>query len=270
MSSIDPNLKDVLKRELYTRYQLEPTNEWLTSFLSTINRPPPLPALVSTAHFRLTATDFTTSLVARPPYLFPAGLGDVQVKSTTLQNCIPVQVLDVSDIGASRWSQIEAMERIERGEEIKGREVIRNVPVSDGEMMENEEAQRPSHGGRQTGNSHTIARGVNKGSNGPHKLLLQDSAGTKAWAFEVGRIDKITIISAGPRMPGAATQAPVEGIQIGCKLLLKSGTNTRRGLIMLTPANTTVMGGKVEAWDKKWRESRKNRLQQEVDLENTS
>lgn len=53
-------------------------------------------------------------------------------------------------------------------------------------------------------------------------------------------------------------------MQIGCKLLLKSGTNVRRGMVMLTPRNTVVMGGKVEEWDGKWREGRKAVLQKEL------
>ena len=47
---------------------------------------------------------------------------------------------------------------------------------------------------------------------------------------------------------------------IGCKLLLRSGTVVRRGMVMLTNDKCVVLGGKVEAWDKKWKDERKQRL----------
>ena len=58
-----------------------------------------------------------------------------------------------------------------------------------------------------------------------------------------------------------------EGMQIGCKFLLKNGTCVRRGLIMLTPKDVVMMGGRVEAWDRKWRDGRKARLRQELERE---
>lgn len=271
MSHANAGLKELLRNELKTRYNLNPTDQWLTAFLSTISRPPPLPALTSTAHFRLTSTDFTAALTARPPHILPANIGDAQIKDTILQGNIPVQVLDIIDTSTSKYSQIEAIERVERGEEIRGREVIRNITVADDDGDDSTLGGRTQrNSSRPSGTASTASNNTKKGSTGPHKLLLQDAAGTKVWAFELSRIDRITIINAGPTAPGATTQTPIEGMQIGCKLLLKSGTSVRRGLIMLTPAHTTIMGGKVEAWDKKWREVRKTRLQQDLEAENAA
>lgn len=271
MSYANASPKELLRNELKSRYSLNPTDQWLATFLSTISRPPPLPALTSTAHFRLTSTDFTASLIARPPHLLPANVSDIQIKNTILQGNTPVQVLDIVDTSTSKYTQIEAIERVERGEEVRGREVIRNVAVTDDDgddSIQGGRTQRTGH--RPSGNASAVGNNTKKGSTGPHKLLLQDAAGTKVWAFELTRVDRITIINTGPAAPGATIQTQVEGMQIGCKLLLKNGTTVRRGLVMLTPANTTVMGGKVEVWDKKWREGRKTKLQQDLEAENAT
>ena len=58
-----------------------------------------------------------------------------------------------------------------------------------------------------------------------------------------------------------------EGCCIGMKVLLQRGTVVRRGVIMLEPAVVQVLGGKVEAWDRAWREGRKERLKRELEVE---
>jgi hypothetical protein len=59
-----------------------------------------------------------------------------------------VQVLDIEDIGTSLWSQIEAIERVERGEAIHGREIVRTIAVGeDPEASENNRANNnPANG----------------------------------------------------------------------------------------------------------------------------
>lgn len=192
------------------------------------------------------------------------------MKSVALTCDVPVQVVEVLDVGGSRYSQVEGIERVERGEEVRGREVIRSVRVGE---------EGPNDNGSGTGSSGSGSGATKKGSTGPHKLLLQDAAGTNTWAFELSRIEKITIVNSAPvlstvvsTITGSGTaatsgqqlhsapQQPVEGIQIGCKLILKSGTVVRRGVIMLTPGTTTFLGGRVEGWDRKWREGRKDAL----------
>ncbi|KAK5081973.1 hypothetical protein LTR05_007115 [Lithohypha guttulata] len=267
-----------LKNELSSRYSLIPSDQWLNAFLSTIhNTSQPLPALTSTAQFRLVLTDFTTSLSPVQRQVLTAGIQNREVKEQTLVTDVPVQVLDIQDTSTSKWSQIEAIERVERGEEIRGREVIRNVPgiVDEDSSTVTAATEDQSSSNTNTGPSSASNRSGNtarKGSTGPHKLLLQDAAGTKVWAFELSRIERITIVNQDPPLPGSAgvsSMIPrvVEGMQIGCKLLLKKGTKVRRGMVMLTLIQTTVIGGKVETWDQKWREGRKARLRQDLESE---
>lgn len=142
---------------------------------------------------------------------------------------------------------------IERGEMIKGREIIRTVDVG---------AAEGEHGGTSSGtqaSAGTARPSANAprttSSNGPLKLLLQDARGAKVYAFTSSPIPKI-----GMPMPGDEGSA---GMFIGCKLVLKKGTVARRGVVMLKPGDVTVLGGKVNGWDKQWRElaGRKKRLE---------
>lgn len=134
--------------------------------------------------------------------------------------------MDIEDIGCSRWSQIEAIEAAERGETTKGREIIRVVPGEDGLATDTEA---------------TVAE---KG--GPHKLLLQDAKGARVYGFEL---------------------SPVEGVglnmSIGAKLVLKNVV-VARGVILLEPATVSLLGGKVEAAHKLWKDGRKARLKASV------
>ena len=250
-----------LRAELQNRWRLCPTDQWLREFITKYRNPShPLPALASTANFRLLASDFTTSLSTQTGQSFPRDSGDINTKELIISTDIPVQILDIVDTGTSRWAQIEGIERVERGEEIRGREVIRNVP---GANDENDPNQNPRD------NNQTPSK---KGSTGPQKVLLQDTSGGKIWAFELSRIDRITIINPDPPArdaSGTMTPSRVEGMQIGCKMVIRRGTKIRRGLIMLTADNTIVLGGKVELWDSKWRETRKQRLQSQLDAENS-
>ncbi|KAJ9646791.1 hypothetical protein H2204_000483 [Knufia peltigerae] len=270
---------------LQTKHHLTVDGRWLEEFLATRGaNPPPLPALVSTAQFRILASDITTSLSASSPeqdgLLLPADVADVNVKSRQLSGTVIVQVLDVLDVGSSKWSQVEAIERVERGEEVRGREVIRTIDIME------EEGNNDGSGGvtltrpppaittaTTTTNPTTSAAmtssfaSARKISVGPHKLIIQDARGTKAVAFELDRIPKIGIsVSAlvpflpGPQGDSRPSSQEDFGMFIGCKLLLKPGTIVRRGMVMLQPQNCVVLGGKVEAWDKKWKETRKQKL----------
>ena len=225
-----------------SRHNLVVNLDWLEAILSTTRTPPPpLPALTSTAHFRLLTSDFTTSLsTSNASTLLPVDTNDPNVKERKIAGNVPVQILDVEDIGTSKWSQVEAIERVERGEEVRGREVIRTLPAEAGEGPgENPAPANP-------------AGGAGK-SWGPHKYLLQDAKGTKVVAFE-----KVWI----PRL-GLGD----DGLSIGMKVVLKAGCVVRRGVMMLVPENVTVLGGKVEAWDKSWKEGKKERLKRAVEQE---
>jgi len=214
------NFAAELTQHLHARH-LYPTAAWLQGFLSTTRPNTPLPAVKQTAHFRLLATDITTSLSQPAGSVFP----DDVLKGTTKSRIVPgpvvCQVLDVEDIGHSRWSQVESIEAQERGEMTKGREIVRVVE------QENE------------GTAEAAAPVLSKG---PFKLLLQDAKGLKIYAMELRGIDGLNT-----------------NMAMGVKLLLKN-FDVRRGVIMLEPGNVQVLGGKLEALDKAWKEGRKERL----------
>jgi len=278
MSSLHP-LHAQLSAILQARHNLAVNATWLNDFLqSRGTNPPPLAVLASTAHFRILASDITATLSPTGAAdVFPAGVADVNVKEHLLGGTVITQVLDVLDVGSSKWSQVEAIERVERGEEVRGREVIRTVDVMDGDnnAPAADPASAASAGARlstsnSTSNSNS-ATTSSKLSLGPHKLLLQDVAGTKVLAFELVKVPKIGLsVAASVPVPqnqgfagAAAAAVPASddpGMFIGCKLLLKPGTVVRRGMVMLTPGNCVSLGGKVEAWDRKWKEQRKERL----------
>lgn len=284
MSRLHP-LHSQLSTSLQTRHNLPVNPQWLNDFLlSRGPNPPPLPALLSTAHFRILASDITTSL--RPTStsdVLPPDVSDVNIKDRRLSGTVIVQVLDVIDVGSSKWSQVEAIERVERGEEVRGREVIRTV-----DSMEEEDgsgADPAAEAGRApSARPNNAAAGASdqfatrKLSMGPHKLLLQDAKGTKVLAFELVKIPGVALsIAASAALPVLNQQSSIRpntvsiddaGMFIGCKILLKPGTIVRRGMAMLTPDNCSVLGGKVEAWDTKWKKERKQRLTSLVSEEN--
>ena len=148
-----------------------------------------------------------------------------------------MQVLDIENISISRWEQIEELEAIERGERTRGREIIR---VTD------QDEQGDDDGGprRNFGDG----GGGGGGKNATHKLVLQDFKGNSIFAMEMKRIDKIG----------------VGKMLIGEKMVLKAGTVVARGVVLLTPENVVMLGGKIDAWHKSWVESRLARLKESV------
>ena len=173
-----------LTTSLQNRHNIPVSPQWLNQFLTSRGpTPPPVPALLSTAHFRILASDITTSILpTTAAEAFPNGISDVSVKERLLAGNVVVQVLDVLDVGSSKWSQIEAMERVERGEEVRGREVIRAVAGMD----DDDDGEAPRHGTAATqihqaaGPASAITNNTNEStarklSTGPYKLLLQDA-----------------------------------------------------------------------------------------------
>ena len=202
---------------------LIPTPVWLNSFLATQKATTPLPALKQTALFRLLASDITKSLQSNPNSLLPTHVANAEIQERRIAGPIPVQVLDVEDIGRSRWSQVEAIEAAECGETTKGRKVIRVVQGEEG-------LSDPS-----------------AGSNGPHKLLLQDANDTRAYGFELSAVEGLGL-----------------SMNIGAKLLLKDVV-VARGVMLLEPGCVTILGGKVESLHKAWKEGRKAALKATVE-----
>ncbi|KAJ5711690.1 hypothetical protein N7488_005846 [Penicillium malachiteum] len=214
---------------------------WLNNFLSSsTQRNIPASALTKTALFRVLASDFRESLSRNPTSILPNDVYDPNIRERRLQGPIPVQILDIEDIGSSLWSQVEAIERVERGESIRGREIVRTINVGeDAEAAEN-------NGTGATGATGNTNPSGSSGS-GPHRLILQDSAGTKVVAIEMQRIEGLTL----------------EKLSIGAKFLLREVT-VARGMLLLDPGCATLLGGKIEALDKPWKDGRKARLLEKI------
>lgn len=216
MTTQAPAARDQIASYL-AKQSLIPNSEWLASVLFTLP-PSPLPVLQKTTEFRLYASDFTHSLQTTAASRFPTDISNGQIQERKLQGPIPIQVLHVEDIGRSKWSQIEAIESAQRGETRRGHEVVRVVQGEEG----------------LSDDSTT--------SVGPHKLLLQDAAGCRAWAFEL--------------VPVANVKT---SMSIGAKMLLKNVT-VNRGVLVLEPAVCTWLGGKIDSLDKTWKDGLKDRL----------
>lgn len=227
---------DHIAAQIQSTKSLPVSTSWLNTFLASSQRNIPVSALTKTALFRVLASDFRESLSKNPSSLFPVDIYDPNVQERRLSGPIPVQVLDIEDIGTSLWSQVEAIERVERGEAIRGREIVRTVAVGeDPEATENNT------------NNGTATNGCGSGGYGPHRLILQDAEGTKAVAIEMQRIEGITL----------------EKLTIGSKMMLRNAT-VARGMVLLNPGCAELLGGKIEALDRPWREGRKARLLERI------
>lgn len=219
-------------------FSVSPT--WLNAFLSssTSQRNVPISALTKTAIFRLLASDIKESLSKHRSCVLPVDVYDPMVQERHLQGSIPVQVLDIEDIGTSLWSQIEAIERVERGEAIRGREIVRTIAVD-----VDEDSEATGSNGTNNGAANSAATASGTGGYGPHRLILQDAAGTVVAGVEMQRIEGVT----------------VDKLAIGSKLLLRNAT-VARGMVLLNPGCVTLLGGKIEGLDTAWRQGRKARL----------
>ncbi|KXL47051.1 hypothetical protein M433DRAFT_130717 [Acidomyces richmondensis BFW] len=210
---------------LATRH-VPPTQTWMQSFMPSIRTTTPLVSLQKTALFRILSADLQTSIQKCPGPCFPPHIPDPNVKERLVDGPVTVQVLDVEDIGRSRWSQVEAIEAQECGETTRGREIIRLEPDESDPARTTQSQQSRS--------------------NGPHKLVLQDANGTKVYAMELTPIYGIDIHMA-----------------IGTKIVLRDCI-VARGLVLLEPRNAEILGGRVDAWDKKWKEERKQKLKEKA------
>lgn len=214
------NAAGELLQHLAARH-LHPKPAWVQSFLSTQRPNTALAALKQTCLFRLLATDITSSLDPPAASVLPADVLRGTVQSRPLAGPIVCQVLDIEDIGQSRWSQVEAIEATERGETTKGREIVR---VIEPENDDSGQTAAPTK------------------SKGPFKLLLQDAKGLQIYALDLQGIDGVNT-----------------NMSMGVKLLLRD-IEVRRAVVMLGPGNVQVLGGKLDALDKAWKEGRKDRL----------
>ncbi|RAH43690.1 OB fold domain-containing protein [Aspergillus brunneoviolaceus CBS 621.78] len=232
-----------ISAHLHTTKALPVSPTWLNSFVSSmtaaLQRNVPISALTQTALFRILASDFRDSLQTdHPSALLPGDIFDLSVQERRLPGPVPVQVLDIEDIGTSLWSQVEAIERVERGEAIRGREIVRAVNVGGGGGEEGDDEE-----GAGSGNTAGATASSEKKSHGPHRLIVQDAAGTRAVAIELKRVQGISVAK----------------LAIGAKMVIRNAT-VARGMILLTPDCITLLGGKIESMDQAWKEGRKARL----------
>ncbi len=214
-----------LSAQLTTK-SLIPTKNWLEAFIQTQRSTTPLPALTQTALFRLLASDITTSLSPTSTAVFPADVHDANVNERRLSGPIVAQVLAVEEMSQSRWEQIEAIEALERGEGTRGREIVRVAACT-------EDTFDPVP---------TVSK-----SCGPHKLLLQDAQGGMVYGIELKGIEGVGL-----------------GMNIGCKMILKTVT-VARGVVLIEPRTTTMIGGKIEVLHKDWKQNRKAKLRAAIE-----
>ena len=225
MASWPPAVLTQISNQLSSTKNLTPSRTWLASFLTTQKSTTPIPALTSTASFRLLASDISKSLDYNASAAFPNDVTNVNFKERKLRGQFVAQVLRVEDMSKSRWEQIEAIEALERGEGTKGREIIRVVPTEDGDDSET---------------------GIQKGG-GPHKLLLQDVRSNCVYAIELKGVEGVGL-----------------GMSIGCKILLENPV-VARGVVLLEPATTKILGGKIDEMHRAWKENRKAELKAAIE-----
>lgn len=237
-----------------------PSLSWIRTAMPNRNPLPPLPALIATVKTRLLVADLTNPvLFDLPPPAFPPNSSNLDVKEIQLPRDILVQVLDIENLTKSKWEQVEELEAIARGEQTRGREIIR-LPTGneeDDDAVDGQATQFPVNGSDRSGlqgrggpaaaagNANT-STAASKSST--HRLVLQDCKGQKLYGLELKRIDKI----------GIGT------LNIGEKFILKRGAIIARGTLLLEPTTCTILGGKVEAWQKSWVEGRLDRLRKDV------
>lgn len=229
--------QDQIAAQLLHSKSLPISRSWLTNFTTTTgnNQNIPHSALTQTALFRILSSDFRQTLSTQSSTsLLPADVADVSIKERRLHGPIPVQVVDIEDIGSSLWSQVEAIERIEKGEAVRGREIVRTVHVGE----DSEERERNAGGGGESGSA---------AGSGPHRVTVEDAAGTRAMGVEVKRVPEVRVGKLG----------------IGAKMVLKNVT-VARGMVLLMPECVTILGGKIEHLDRSWSQSRKLRLMAKI------
>jgi RecQ-mediated genome instability protein 1 len=212
-----------------------------------------MPAITATVKARLMAADIASSSVFDTTATsFPANITNPQTKEVRLQGDVLVQVLDIENLSRSKWEQVEELEAVARGEQTRGREIIR-LPTGDQQDEESGtgmEATQPLPSGRPSGGQASAAAPRNS----THRVVLQDHKGTIVYGLELVRIEKI----------GIGT------MNIGEKILLKKGAVVARGVVLLEPSTCAILGGKIEAWQKAWKDGQLVRLKESIASETGS
>ncbi|CAK7266310.1 hypothetical protein SEPCBS119000_001960 [Sporothrix epigloea] len=234
-----------------------PAQAWLQALVA--QQPPQqrtLPALVAAAKARLLSTDLTTPGLldaSLPPPVFPRELlsaSAVSAREIRLSHDVVAQVVDLENLSQSRWQQVQALEAIERGEQKRGREIIRVPAAGDAEQDDGgDETDAGDRNGRPAAQAASTGTATGTSdANATHRLVLQDAAGQTLFALELTRIYRIGI----------------GRLRMGEKVLLKKGIVAARGTLLLEPASVKFLGGQVESLHKTWVEGRLARLRSEA------
>lgn len=240
------SLATQLRTQLQNHALPPPSDAWLQTLISSRNPPPPLPSLVMTAKTRLLASDLTTPGLLDTNKMsiicFPTAITSPTIKETRLNSHVYAQVIDIENLSRSRWEQLDELEAIERGEQTRGREVIRLPVNNDGGGDEPAATKAPG------ATAQNQAEAAVSAKNATHRLVLQDAKGQKVYGLELVRVPDIAIGT----------------LNIGAKILLKKGTVVARGALLMDPQSTQILGGKIEAWQKAWLDGRLARLKEAV------
>ncbi|KAI9643687.1 hypothetical protein NHQ30_008309 [Ciborinia camelliae] len=224
-----------------------PTPHFLRPILAASTqqpRPPPLAALIATTKHRILSTSLTTpSFLSRDQTpILPPNLRNPLVPESRLDRDIPVQVLDIQDIGRSKSELLLELLREKVGERISGREVIRVVDEIAAPHLDLGSSASTQH-------AHVSAP---PGSRGPFKLLLQDRAGASIDAF-----------TPHPMQMQKIGFPPV--MYVGCKIILRRGTRVCRVWSGWRRTRVSCWGGRVESLERGWREGLEERVRREVE-----
>ena len=174
-------------------FPILPSPDWIQTALLNRTPVPPLPALIASAKARLLAADLTkldpgpgSTSAARAAFP-PALAAQVQVREARLPRDVVVQVLDVENLSRSKWEQVEELEAVARGEQTRGREIIRvptataddeDAGVVDGTANSAVSAQQPGRNRTGPGAGGGAAAAAAAASrNSTHRLVLQDCRG---------------------------------------------------------------------------------------------
>ena len=235
-----------------------PSLAWLRAVvIPTRTPPPPLASLIATARARLLAADVTAPGLLDAAYAAAHALPESNtinnpaVDTARLGRDVVVQVLDVENLSRSRWEQVEELEAIERGEQTRGREVIRLPAAGTDGVGDDDDGDDDANARGGPGGIAAAAAAAAAARNATHKLVLQDCKGQKVCAVELKRVERIA----------------VGQTQIGEKILLREDTKIARGVLLLEPANCHILGGRVEVWHKAWTEGRLARLREAARIE---
>ncbi|KAI9894277.1 MAG: hypothetical protein M1814_004131 [Vezdaea aestivalis] len=221
-----------LTHNILNNYGFPASQTWINNFLSTQQPTTPINSLNATARFRLLHSNILNSLAPPVTGLFPIDITTATRPERRIKGPIIVQVVGFEDISRSKWDQVEALEAEARGEGRVGMEIVRVV---------REEGDEDDHSSR-------------KGP-GLWKLLVEDAKGKRVWAVEFVSVNGVGQgMCIGCKIPNGHAQRIYE-----TKILLKN-ILVARGVLLMEPPSTTVLGGKIEAAHKEWLETRLERL----------